>query len=732
MIIRKLSFLFFVLSIFLNGFGQDVSSSKIDSLENLIKLKRGPEKFDAIVALMRAQLNKNPKISLELSGQAEKLALSIGDSLRIVKAKFARGFIYRRLDSVTQSIRVLEDALPITKRNNYNEELSKILNTIAIGYSFSGNPDKALAFHFQSIDLNERLGNREDIAITYNNIGLVYFKLEDYENALIFYQKSLDAKNAMSNRYDLDRVLVNMALCYNQLKRYKDAEEFINKGLQICKNECDSVFLMEAKLGLGVASSQQARKEEAIRHFESSLLIARRLNDKRYQVENLLNLAFVSESKQHSVDALNFLREAEKIATTTNYSLSLIDIYKLYAKIYRTQNDFQNASIYQSKYIELKDSIYSSDLIKNLTKVQSNFAERENIKTIKEKDEILELRQQLIDRQLSQFVFVVAISLLSLGMVLLLLVTNRKQKQASAVIAMARNKIEEQNKQLEDQNKELDKKVKERTVELSESNRQLTDVNTELDNFLYKSSHDLSGPLASLQGLVNLAYMEPKDEFHQLRLLGDLTSQIEKMSKMLSRLSLVSEVNHASLEAQKIDLEKALSALFEFEKKTYQSSNVQLSFTIQSDVELVSDKLLFETIVENLVTNGIKFCNSNNRAQRFVHVEISKAGSMVCIRVSDNGLGIESKPDQDVFRMFMRGSERSETGGVGLYLTKICVNRLGGNIQLEQTSGDGSTFLVQLPSDLTPILEERKRFQEAVKRKEREALEGAGKLTSTE
>jgi len=724
--------LFFALAIFLNGFCQDASSSKVDSLENLIKLKSGAEKFDLIVALMRAQLNKNPKASLELSKQAEKIALSLRDSLRIVKAKYASGFIYSRLDSVRQAIQVLEYALPIAKRNNYNEELSKILNTIAISYSFSGNPDRALAFHFQSIDLNERLGNKEDIAITYNNIGLVYFKLRDYDNALNFYQKSLDVKNEISNGYDLDRLLVNMALCYNQLKRYKEAEDFIKRGLQICKNQCDSVFLMDAELGLGVASSQQARKEEAIRHFQSSLLIARQLNDKRYQIENLWNLALVSESQQHSVDALNFLREAEKIATETNYSLSLIEVYKLYSRIYHSQDDFQNASLYQSRYIELKDSIYSSDLIKNLTKVQSNFAERENIKTIKEKDEILELRQQLIDRQLSQFVFVVAISLLSLGMVLLLLVTNRKQKQASAVIAMARNKIEEQNKQLEDQNKALDKKVKERTVELSESNRQLTDVNTELDNFLYKSSHDLSGPLASLQGLVNLAYMEPKDEFHQLRLLGDLTSQIEKMSKMLSRLSLVSEVNHASLESQKIDIEKVLVALFEFEKKNYQSSNVQLSFKIQGDIKLVSDKLLFETIVENLVTNGIKFCNSNNRAQRFVHVEISKAGSMVCIRVSDNGLGIESKPDQDVFRMFMRGSERSETGGVGLYLTKICVNRLGGNIQLEQTSGDGSTFLVQLPSDLTPILEERKRFQEAVKRKEKEALEGAGKLTSTE
>lgn len=721
----------FVLAIFVNGFSQDAARLKIDSLERLVEQKSGTEKFDAMVVLMRAQLSKNPKASLELSQHAEKLAFSIGDSLRIVKAKYAIGFIYRRIDSVSQSIRVLEDVLPIVKRNNFNEEQSKILNLIAIGYSFSGNPDRALAFHFQSIDLNERLGNKEDIAIAYHNIGFVYFKLKDYENALNFYQKSLDVKNEISSGYDLDRLLVNMALCYNQLKRYKEAEDFIKRGLQICKNQCDSVFQMDAELGLGVASSQQGRREEAIRHFESSLQIARQLNDKRYQIENLWNLALVSNSQQHPAAALVLLKEAEKIATTTNYSLSLIDIYKLYAKIYRTQNDFQNASIYQSKYIQLKDSIYSSDLIKNLAKVQSNFAERDNIKAIKEKDLILELRQQLIDRQFTQIFFVVAVTFLSLGMVLLLLVTNRKQKQASATVAMARNKIEEQNKQLEDQNKELDKKVKERTKELSESNRQLTDVNSELDNFLYKSSHDLSGPLASLQGLVNLAYMEPKDEFHQLRLLGDLTSQIEKMSKMLSRLSLVSEVNHASLESQKIDLEKALSALFEFEKKTYQSSNVQLSFTIQSDVELVSDKLLFETIVENLVTNGIKFYNSNNRAQRFVHVEISKAGSMVCIRVSDNGLGIASIPDQDVFRMFMRGSERSETGGVGLYLTKICVNRLGGNIQLEQTSGDGSTFLVQLPCDLTPILEERKQFQEAVKRKEREALEGAGKLTST-
>ena len=435
MIIRKLFFLLLVQAIFLTGFGQDAYQAKIDSMESLIKLKSGAEKFDEIIVLMRVQLKKNPKTTLELSRQAETLAFSIGDSLRIVKAKFARGFIYRRLDSVTLSIRVLEDALPIAKINNYNEELSKILNTIAIGYSFIGNTDKALAAHFQSIDLNERVGNKEDIAITYNNIGFIYFKLRNFENALLFYQKSLDVKKAISSEFDFDRVLINMALCYNQLRRYKEAEDFVKRGLNICKKECNSFILVEAKFALGVASSQQGRTEEAIRHFEASLLTARQLNDKLYQADNLWNLALLHESQQHHSDALNFLREAEKIATEINYLLSLIDVYKLYSRIYHSQNDFQNASLYQSRYITLKDSIYSIDLIKNLSKVETDFTARDSIKALNSKNETLGAKLELIKGQRSQFIFVAAIILLSLTLSIMLLRARKKQAQAIDNIA---------------------------------------------------------------------------------------------------------------------------------------------------------------------------------------------------------------------------------------------------------------------------------------------------------
>ena len=709
---------------------------KVDSLKiSLLNSVDHKNKFIILNELFKQYNQVDYKVALDYATQFDVLAREIGDSLKIVEGGRKMAYSLMDIGKNEEAIDILIRILGVAERNTsqfpeIKKQIKFILNNAGIAYTNLGNYDKALEYHFKSLLIREGEGDKRSVATALNNLGSVYYDLKDSKLAIEYLQIAVNIKMEIDDLDDLDRILINIGLCYNQLGDFERGVSYFNEGFNVCGANCADNIKREGLLGLGVAYLGENVLDKAEDCFAKSLLISKAQANTLYQVYNLHQLSSVESTKGNMSKAIGLLEEAKVLAEAFNFVSPLIQIYDQFSKFYSQKSDYEKTAFYLGKYKQLKDSIYSDELIKNLAKVQTNFAERENIKTIKEKDLILELRQQLIDRQFTQIFFVVAVTLLSLGMVLLLLVTNRKQKQASAIIAMARNKIEEQNKQLGDQNKELDKKVKERTVELSESNRQLTDVNTELDNFLYKASHDLRGPLASLQGLVNLAYMEPKDESQQLRLLGDLTSQLEKMSKMLSRLSLVSEVNHTSLESQKIDLKKALSALFEFEKKTYQSSNVQLSFTIQGEVELVSDKLLFETIIENLVTNGIKFCNSNNRAQRFVHVEISKAGSMVCLRVSDNGLGIASKPDQDVFRMFMRGSERSETGGVGLYLTKICVNRLGGNVQLEKTSGDGSTFLVQLPSDLTPILEERKRFQEAVKRKEREALEDAKKLTS--
>ncbi|MCA6369131.1 MAG: tetratricopeptide repeat protein [Cytophagales bacterium] len=432
--------LFITLINFLNGFGQNASVLKIDSLESLIKLKSGAEKFDAMLGLIRIHFTKNPKTALALSQQAEALAFSIGDSLRIVKAMYATGFIYRSLDSVVQSIRVLEDALPIAKRNNYNVELSKILNSIAIGYTFNGKSDKALEFHFQGIDLNERLGNKEDMAITYNNIGLVYFKLSDYENALRFYQKSLDLKTELKDLFDLDVLYVNMALCYNQLRRYKEAEEFIRRSMQSCKGGCNPSIQMDIEIAMGVALMQQGRAEEGIPHFESSLRIARQLNDTRHQLDNLTNIADAIIRLGDGDKAISLLIEAEKIAKNTAYPTNLLTIYRRFYRGYSLKKDSKNASIYLSKYTYLQDSIFSAEIVKNLSEAGTKISDRELLKIIESKDDVLEHKQQLIKQKSIQFTTLVVVTLVTISLSILLLRARRKIAHTIEVMANSSNK----------------------------------------------------------------------------------------------------------------------------------------------------------------------------------------------------------------------------------------------------------------------------------------------------
>jgi signal transduction histidine kinase len=368
----------------------------------------------------------------------------------------------------------------------------------------------------------------------------------------------------------------------------------------------------------------------------------------------------------------------------------------------------------------------------NLAKVQTNYAERENIKTIKEKDQVIELRQALIERQRAQYVFIVAITLLVLVLGLVLLIANRRQQRASAELADAKVKIEEQNRMLAVQNKELDARVKLRTSELSKSNKMLTEVNSELDNFLYKTSHDIRGPLVTLKGLCNLALIEAKEP--SLRdILDKLDGQSDKMAKILNRLTAVGKVNQSNLAPVKINFKSILDGILKSEEANSLPKNVKVTYEVGSNVSMISDAELVTNILENLIDNGIKFYNNSSRVDPFVHVVVKQESNHVMVKVEDNGIGIlNAKPDE-VFHMFMRASERSDTGGVGLYLSKICTDKLGGEIKLDQTSKDGSTFVIQFPLDLSAILAQRK-IQEETLEKQRELegeLENKSKVTTS-
>jgi signal transduction histidine kinase len=138
-----------------------------------------------------------------------------------------------------------------------------------------------------------------------------------------------------------------------------------------------------------------------------------------------------------------------------------------------------------------------------------------------------------------------------------------------------------------------------------------------------------------------------------------------------------------------------------------------IDFEVDPDVRLMSDRFLLILVVENLIDNAIKFYNDSPRIEPFVKIKVRQEENyQVKLSVTDNGIGVNSTDKDQIFHLFTRASNRSQTGGIGLYLSKMAADRLGGQVVLARTSPEGSEFHLILPPDVTPVIEMRRQQEE--------------------
>jgi signal transduction histidine kinase len=670
--------------------------NKIDSLKTLVESTTGLDSYDPLINLAIAYANVDYNLSLETTIRANNVATQFGDSARMVKASRIIGQLLNRLDRSKEAIKILSETYPIAERNNYRDDKKTILNNLALAYTVQADYEKALDLNFQTLLLREQDNDKHEMGISLNNIGFVYFKLKNYNKALEFYNQSLAIKTEAKDSYDLDRLYINIGLCHNQLKNFKEAEEAFRKGFQVCNKDCANQTIIEGEFGLGVASYFQRNFEKAKNHLNRSRKLANENGNHRFEAENLIYLGHIYVDEKNYDSARLVLSMCETVALAEGYNELLLETYKEFYNVYQDSEDFEKASVYQSRYITLKDSIMSEDLIDRIAKIQTNFAERENLKVIADKDEVIE-------RQRSLNFAIVIIALLAALLIFVLFRANRVRKKVNLALSDAKAIIEDQNRQLLSSNYNLDRELKEKNTELQKANESLLRVNDELDNFIYKTSHDIRGPLASLKGMCNVALMDVKDPL-ALNYLKKLDITAEKLNTILTRLLIVNQINNSALGQDRIDFDTIINDVLLLEKKKGLPSRLKIKKSIDPLIEYYSDKEFVRIIFENLIDNAIKFYNDSQRVEPFVEILVTQEDNHVRIRVIDNGIGISEVHPDKIFQMFSRASERSETGGIGLYITKTATEKLGGSVNLK-TSPEGYTeFYVLLPLATSKVM----------------------------
>ena len=257
-------------------------------------------------------------------------------------------------------------------------------------------------------------------------------------------------------------------------------------------------------------------------------------------------------------------------------------------------------------------------------------------------------------------------------------------------------------------NETLETKIDERTKALNDeisfrkraedklkvTNRQLRKANVELDNFVYKVSHDLRAPIASVLGLVNLAKKENK--FDTLKQYFDMVgrSAVQQDSFIKDILDL-SRNSRLLIDKKRINWQELINDTFDHLKYSVKDKAIDRKININGKASFYSDQRRIKVIFNNLISNAIRYSNGKDPVIE-IDVKINKTNANIAI--SDNGVGIEKKHQKKVFEMFYRATDANAGSGLGLYIVKESIDKLNGNIDMMSDVGIGTKFLISLPN----------------------------------
>jgi signal transduction histidine kinase len=220
------------------------------------------------------------------------------------------------------------------------------------------------------------------------------------------------------------------------------------------------------------------------------------------------------------------------------------------------------------------------------------------------------------------------------------------------------------------------------------------------DDFIVIAAHELRNPMTPIVGVAELALIAARKDGtcspRVIRLLERLQRLVQDYVQRATRLLDVSR-----LESGNLQLEPATTDLSHLVLSTvhrYQGEAAHQHCTLEDDVEAdvngQFDPLAVEQIVDNLVSNAVKF-----GAGKPVTVRLRSDGRAACLEVQDRGIGMSVDQQQHIFGRFEQIVTRHDGSGfgLGLWIASRLVAAMDGRITVSSRAGEGSTFTVMLP-----------------------------------
>ena len=215
--------------------------------------------------------------------------------------------------------------------------------------------------------------------------------------------------------------------------------------------------------------------------------------------------------------------------------------------------------------------------------------------------------------------------------------------------------------------------------------------NDELHEYAHIVSHDLKSPLRSIDALVSWLREDNKGKLDDVSLqnIGLIETTLEKMEQLITDVLEYSSIGSGNSEKSNVNLNHLLDDIIAI---LYVPDHIKIK-SLKTLPVIKGDKIKLQQLFQNLVSNAIKF---NDKEDGIIAIDVEDFKSHYKFSVQDNGIGIDKKFHDKIFKIFHALNKSKYSTGIGLSIVKKIVNLYEGKIWLESQVNIGTTFYFTL------------------------------------
>lgn len=225
----------------------------------------------------------------------------------------------------------------------------------------------------------------------------------------------------------------------------------------------------------------------------------------------------------------------------------------------------------------------------------------------------------------------------------------------------------------------------------------LQEVDTLKDEFISMASHELRTPLTAIKGYVELLEETDANE-EQKKYLSTISMSAERLSGLVEDMLEVSRIEQGrmSMNLENLSVEDEIDAAVATLMPVAAKKNLQLEVSKEAVGHIQADPTRIRQIFDNIIGNAIKYTPEGK-----VQVKLYQEHNRQFIRVVDTGIGMSEEERKHLFQKFYRirnsDTENIIGTGLGLWITKQIIEKMGGQITVESIKGVGSHFIFDFP-----------------------------------